>query len=253
MKLRHRSSLSILFALALLAPSFTPADSHAADIFGSADPFTGVSQSHDSTLNDLLRRLPRLGRGYEESLAGLGAIQEQMLIHERKMRGEGLPDSHRPLFAANYDAILTVVVEDRITMAYGRELLRLHRELLSRAYQWQDSRTRDPEYGNMIILALEELRDEMIANAEPLSVVPDCVRTPMIKGHQLWIEELLYFGYHCRSLSRGELGALRIRAARLERFEGYYKRDGHLSRIERENLHERLIDLNRELVDALRS
>lgn len=253
MKLRYRSSTPLCLALALLAPSFSSADSRAADWLGSTEPFFGVSQSHDSTLNDLLRRLPRLGRGYEESLAGLGAIQEQMLIHERKMRGEGLPESLGRQFAANYEAIVTAVVDDRITMAYGRELLRLHRELLSRVCQWQRRQARDPEYGKAIDLALKEIGEELSAHAEPLSVVPTCVRTPMIKGHQIWVEELLYFGHHCRSLSRGDLGRIRLMAARLERFAGYYKRDGHLTGKERENLHERLIELNRELVDALRS
>lgn len=243
---------SLLLAAAALACSSLTAP--AAELApGGSDPFFDVSQSNTSSLNDLLRRMPRYGRGYEDSLAGLSAIQEQMLIHERRMRGEGLPESHRPLFAANYQAIVSAIVDDRITMHYGRELLRLHRELLIRAYQWQNRLNRDQEYGDVIVLALEEVREELAGNAEPLSVVPECVRTPVLKGHQLWIEELLQFGDHCRSLSRGELAGLALKAAQLERYEGYYKRDNHLTCRERENLHERLIELNRELVDALRS
>ncbi len=243
---------SLLLATAALAVSLASASAND-PLPGAADPFFDVSQSNDSTLNDLIRRLPRLGRGYEESLAGLSAVQEQMIIHERRMRGEGLPESHRPLFAANYQAIVTAIVDDRITMHYGRELLHLHRELLKRAYAWQRRPSPDQEYGEVIILALEEMREELATNAEPLAVVPECVRTPVIKGHQLWIEELLQFGAHCQVLSRGELADLAMKAARLERFEGYYKRDAHLSHHERENLHERLIELNRELIDALRT
>ncbi|MCB1062366.1 MAG: hypothetical protein KDN20_05515 [Verrucomicrobiae bacterium] len=218
----------------------------------SSDPFVGVAMTHDSTLNDIVREIPIISWRHKDAIAGLSAIQEQMLLHERKMRGEGLPERHRALFSQNYSTIVTAIVDDRITMCYGRELLDVHRQLLAKAYDWQRRPNPAQEYGDVIILALEELQAELGENSQSLAMVPECVRTPMVKGHQLWVEEMLQFGSHCRSLSRGELGALRLSAARLERFESYYKRDGHLTRIERQNLHERLLDLNQELIEALK-
>ncbi|MCB1229092.1 MAG: hypothetical protein KDN19_02435 [Verrucomicrobiae bacterium] len=251
MKFDHRSSLSLLILLAVtaLSPSFLRAADRP-DLV--ANPFFEVSQSNESSLNDAIRYLPRLGRGYEDALPELSALQEHLLVHERKMRGEGLPESHRRQFAANYQAIVTAIVDDRITMAYGRELLDVHRQLLDKAYAWQRRLNPDPHYGEVIILGLEEIRDELVNNAEPLAVVPECVRTPIIKGHLLWIEELIHSSCHCRALNAGELNRLRIKAARLERFEFAYKRNGHLTCVEREQLHERLLDLNRELFDSLR-
>lgn len=213
--------------------------------------FDGVVATHDSSLNDLLRRLPAYSRMRERELAALSAIQERMLVHERRMRGEGLPEVFRTQFSRNYTDIVSAIVDDRITMRYGRELLDVHRQLLDRAWTWNGRPARDAEYGKVIGLALDELRDELAGNAEPQAVVPECVRTPVVKGHQLWIEELVQSGATCHTLHLGEIGALRLMAHRIERFEGYYKRDGHLTLYERENLHERLIDLNRELIDAL--
>ena len=219
----------------------------------STEPFIGVAHTHDSALNDLIHRLPIISRRQEEELAGLSAVQEQMILHERLMRGEGLPETHREIFSATYDAIVTAIVDDRITMQYGRELLCLHRQLIDRASFWQHAPHPDERYGEVIVLALEEIQDELGVNSEPLSVIPYCVRTPVVKGHLLWVEELMQWGAGCYVLSRGEISRLRLLAARLERFESYYKRDGHLSFRERELLHDRLIDQNRALIDALRA
>lgn len=216
------------------------------------EDFSAVVLTEAATLNDLVRRLPILSRAHEEDLAGLSAIQETMLLHERRMRGEGLPGDFPARFSDLYSSIVTAIVDDRVTMAYGRELLTLHRQLIDRACGWQARGARDADYAALILEAIAEVKTELLSQSEPLAVVPDCVRTPVVKGHLLWIEELLVADCHCRVLSRGESGALRLMAQRIERFSGYYKRDLHLTRIERANLHERLIELNRELIDALR-
>ncbi|MCB1077701.1 MAG: hypothetical protein KDM64_07740 [Verrucomicrobiae bacterium] len=247
-----------LVAVTILGVSLSLAPLGRAAVVSTGSPvdlggFASVSLTQGATLNDLVRRLPILSRAHEEDLAGLSAVQERMLIHERRMRGEGLPAEYQQLFSDNYTAIVTAIIDDRITMRYGRELLCVHRQLLDRAYGWNETANKDAHYGEVVILALKDLREELDTKAEPLAVVPECVRTPVVKGHLLWIEELLQADCYCRVLSRGELGAQRVMAQRIERFEGYYKRDLHLTRIERENLHERLIDLNRELIDALRS
>ena len=260
---RNTTRFSSLFALirgtavpGLLAGLMAiPSGVQAADAIEtglSHDPFIGVAQTHDSALNDLIHRLPIISRRQEEELSGLSAVQEQMILHERLMRGEGLPERHRQLFAANYDAIVTAVVDDRITMEYGRSLLCLHRQLIDRAAFWSRTPNPDKMYGDVIILALEEMQEELGVNSEPLEMVPFCVRTPVVKGHLLWVEELVQWGAGCYVISRGELSRLRLLAARLERFESYYKRDGHLSFRERELLHDRLVDLNRALIDAVR-
>lgn len=259
--MKHHSSISWLRGVAaLLALGFGSSLSSGVLAATTAavsrplltDDFAGVAMTHGSTLNDLVRRLPILSRAHEEDLGGLSAVQEMMLIHERKMRGEGLTPEFQAIFSDNYTAIVTAIVDDRITMSYGRELLDVHRQLLDRAFAWQARPVRDAKYAEIVALAVSEMREELETNVEPLAMVPECVRTPVVKGHLLWVEEMLIASCHCPVLSRGELGALRLAAQRLERFEGYYKRDLCLTRIERENLHGRLIDLNRELIDALR-
>ena len=250
MKTNHSSFLAAGVALAVAASFSTPATAQPLPVL-TLPPFDGVVTTHESSLNDLLRRLPAYSRMRERELASLSAIQERMLVHERRMRGEGLPEAFQSRFSQNYSDIVSAIVDDRITMSYGRELLDVHRQLLDRARCWTERGARDEEYGKVVGLALEELKTELAGNSEPLAVVPECVRTPVVKGHQLWIEELAQSGASCPTLRLGEIGTLRIMAQRLERFEGYYKRDGHLTRYERENLHERLIDLNRELIDAL--
>ena len=80
MKLVYRSSLS-LFALAA-AIALAPPVVRAADRPDLvSNPFFEVSQSTESSLNDAIRYLPRLWRGYEDALPQLGAIQEHLLIH----------------------------------------------------------------------------------------------------------------------------------------------------------------------------
>lgn len=253
--LKGSSAVAALLAIGMGA--FSPVTTgHAANATATLSPpeaeLSGVVVTHAATLNDLLRRLPVLSRAQQEDLAGLSAIQEVMLVHERRMRGEGLDGEFPARFADLYAAIVSALVEDRITMNYGRELLHVHRQLLDRAHAWQAGRSRDSRYRDLILAGLAEVSTELATHAEPLEVVPLCVRTPMVKGHLLWIEELIRADCQCRVLSRGELGSLRMAALRLERFEGYYKRDLHLSRIERENLHERLIALNQDLIDAVR-
>ena len=242
---------AFLAGLMAIPTSADSADAHGGDL--AQDPFVGVAQTNESALNDLIHRLPIISRRQEEELSGLSAVQEEIILHERLMQGEGLPERHRQFFAANYDAILTAIVDDRITMEYGRSLLCLHRQLIDRAVFWSRTPSPDKRYGDVIIMALEEVQEELGVNSQPLEMVPYCVRTPVVKGHLLWVEELLQWGAGCEVLSRGELGRLRLLSARLERFESYYKRDGHLSFRERELLHERLVDLNRALIDALRS
>lgn len=218
----------------------------------ASDDFISVARTLEASLNDLVRGLPLGSPGQERALAGLSALQEGMLVHERRMRGEGLPEPQQAWLASNYGAIITAIVDDRITLAYGRELLCVHRRLLDLTWCWALAPQPDEERGELLVAGMQELRQELEDSAQGLGMVPLAVRTPAIKGHQLWIEELMHWARGCRVLSAGDLGRLQILAARLERFESYYKRDGFLTRQERENLHSRLIEMNRELVAALR-
>jgi hypothetical protein len=259
--MKHLSSFTLFRSAAAiwalgLGSSFStnvPAATAAISSPLQADGFVGVATTQESALNDLVRRLPIISRAYEQDLAGLSAIQEMMLVHERRMRGEGLPTNLQKLFSDSYSAIVTAIVDDRITMCYGRELLDVHRQLLGRAFAWNKTPVKNADYGEVLALAINEMGEELATNAEPLATVPECVRTPAVKGHLLWIEEFFQASGCGRPfISRGRMGNLRLMAQRLERFEGYYKRDLHLTRIERENLHARLIELNRELIDTLR-
>lgn len=210
-----------------------------------------IARTNQPTLNDLIRPIPIRSWRMEEQLASLSAIQEQVVLHERKMRGEGLPPVQRAHFSANYSSILNALIDDRITEQYGRDLLDVHRQLVCKARAWSSQPHPEEQYGRMLIEGLKELAAELSRNAEPLSVIPDTVRTPMINGNQLWIEELLIWGSHCNRLSPGDLGRLGVRLSRLEQDERNFKRDGYLSERERERLHARLIDLQRILTEEL--
>lgn len=207
--------------------------------------------THEPTLNDLIRRIPVNSLLAEKGLAELSAIQELLLVHESKMRGEGLPPLQRAHFAANYAAILSALIEERITEEFGREQLDIHRRLLDLAYEWASMKQPDPEYGELLIEGLKETAEDLRKGAEPLSAIPDSVRTPLINGHQIWVEELLVWGCHFRNLTAGDRSRLSLMLSRLQRFERYYKKDLRLTEWERESLHRRLIELNREVIKSL--
>ena len=210
-----------------------------------------IARTHEPTLNDVVRRIPIQSRRMEQNLAVLSAFQEEVILHERKMRGEGLPAVQRAHISANYSSILNALIDDRITEQYGRDLLNVHRQLVCKAYTWSSQKDPDEEYGRVLIDGLKEVGAELSAHAEPLSVIPDGVRTPMVNGHQLWVEELLVWGNNCYRLSAGDLGRVGVRAERLERDERAFKRDGVVTRRERERLHARLIDLQRTVTEVL--
>ncbi len=212
-----------------------------------------LSTTHHGTLNDLIRRLPLQSHLRDRELAGLGAAQELAVLHERQMSGEGLPTALAVTFSGNYAAILSALVDERISRSFGRGLLDTHRELLVDASRWATLVNADPVYGENLVESLLEQRALLEQRSIPLLEIPIAARTPILNGHRVWIVELLIWGGQCHYVNRGELRRIALLAQRLERFEGYYKRDGFLSERERSQLHERLIELQRETIDAFAS
>ncbi|MEX2578932.1 MAG: hypothetical protein WD342_07730 [Verrucomicrobiales bacterium] len=219
-----------------------------------ANSLSGVADTHANTLNNLIRRLPALSLSYEDDLEKLSAIQEQLVLHELRMRGEGLPSHIGAAFSVHYSAILSALVDDRITEDYGRELLSIHRQLLDRTYDWirKPEQLRDEDFGVEVVDNLNHFLSELQEKAAPLAEVPHSVRTPVINGYQAWVGELLAWGEYCCGLNPGELSGISHALAELERFEGYYKEDGVLANYERENLHGRFIKMTRKTIDILR-
>ncbi len=217
---------------------------------GLASPLE-VSRTNENTLNDLIRELPAISPSWEEQLRKLSAIQEQLYLHERKMRREGLPLEMSVMFSANYSAILSALVEDRITAEYGRELLSIHRQLLDRTREWLGKRVRDESYPDDLAENIAYFRAELDRYSIALVDVPDNLRTPVINGYQVWVGELLAWGEATGGLTPGEISRIRVKAADLERFEGYFKNDGKLQPFEREQLHGRFIKLARETIETI--
>lgn len=217
---------------------------------GNASPL-GVSRTNENTLNDLIRELPAISRSWEEQLRKLSAIQEQLYLHERKMRGEGLPLEMAAMFSVNYSAILSALVEDRITAEYGRELLSIHRQLLDHTREWLGKRVRDEKYPEKLAENIAYFRGELDRYSISLVDVPDNLRTPVINGYQVWVGELLAWGEASGGLNPGEISRIQVKADELERFEGYYKDDGTLQTFEREQLHGRFIKLARETIETI--
>jgi hypothetical protein len=181
----------------------------------------------------------------------LSSVQEQVILYERRMRGSDLPEIFQAHLSGNYTAILNALIEDRITEEYGRYLLDIHRQLVDLAYQWASRRNPDEFYGKMLIEGVREISTELVDRSARLSEVPDGLRTPVLNGHQVWIEELMHWGGGCRRLSLGDLGRLEVHAERLERAERLAKQDGYLTKRERERLHGRMIDLQRLVIEVL--
>lgn len=217
----------------------------AADLGGN-----GLAATNESTLNDLIRRIPIRSPMRERQLAGLSAAQEQVLIHERRMCGEGLPLVQSQQFSATYSMIVSAIVDERISRPDGRALLDGHRLLIERAYSWASLAKPDPAYGENLNQSLEALRQVVVQKSVPLGERSPAALTPLVNGQLLWIEEMLIWGGHCRFISIGELSKIGRQAQRLERFESYYKRDGVLTTRERSELHRRMIEIHRTTVDS---
>ena len=250
------SSLTRFFFLSLCSllatvPGPLSADLSAADLSGGG--LVALATTNESTLNDLIRRVPIQSRMRERELAGLSAAQEQVLIHERRMCGEGLPLAQRQQFAATYSMIVSAMVDERISRRDGRALLDGHRVLIERAYAWAGLAKPDPAFGDNLNVSLETLRQLIHQKSVPLGERSPAALTPLVNGQLLWIEEMLIWGGQCRFISIGELGKIGRLAQRLERFEGYYKKDGVLTTRERSQLHRRMIEIHRVTIESFAS
>ncbi len=216
-----------------------------------ADSPVGVARTNRNTLNDLVREVPAISPSWEKQLRRLSAVQEQLYLHERRMRGEGLPAEMSSLFSEHYTAILAALVEDRITEDYGRELLSIHRQLLERTRHWLEKRVREPGYPQELADNLAYFRDELDRDALLPAEVPEILRTPVVNGYQAWVGELLAWGEESGGLAPGIRSRIRVKLEELERFEGYYKADGVLRPYEIELLHARFLKVSRETIEAI--
>mgnify|MGYP001417970526 CR=1 FL=1 len=210
-----------------------------------------VSQTNANTLNDLLREVPLLSTSWDDQIRRLSAIQEQLSLHERRMRGEGLPVEMAVLFSENYSSILSALVEDRISEEAGRELLSLHRQLIEHTHTWLAKPVHDERYPLQLAANVAYFRSELDRSSIPLAEVSDRLRTPVINGYQAWVGELISWGEAGGELAPGEISRLRTKLADLERFERYYKQDGVLQPYERELLHGRFVKLARETITTV--
>lgn len=205
-----------------------------------------VSRTNRWTLNDLIRELPPISPSRDRELRRLSALQEGLYLHELRMRGEGLPQSLRQAFQANYEAVVEAYVADRLPLADAKERLALHRQLLARTEGWLRSRVRDEGFPAEVLADLERFGRDLEARALCPTQVPDSLRTPLVNGYQIWLAELVAWGRESGALSPGASGRLEAAARRLELFESGWKADGRLTSRERELLHARLVDLSRE-------
>lgn len=216
-----------------------------------ADRYLEVSRTNENTLNDLVRELPILSPSWERQLRELSAIQEQLYLFEREMRGEGLPQPLAQAFSIHYNAIVGALIDDRITEEYGRDLLSVHRQLLVKSQEWTLKRIRDEKFPEEVINNLHFFLLELQENSLSTLEVPSSVRTPIINGYQVWLGELIAWGCDCNRLSPGARGRIMRKMQILEQFEVAVKKDGYLNRAERDLLHERFLNLTRDTIDIL--
>ncbi len=216
-----------------------------------ADSAVRVARTQENSLNDLVRELPLTTGSWKEQLRRRSAIQERLYLHELRMRGEGLPFELAMMFSANYSAILSALVEDRITEDFGREMLSVHRQLLERTRLWTAKRVRDEDFPKELADNVAYFRAELERQALPLEQVSENLRTPIVNGFEAWVGELIAWGESSGGLAPGRIARLRSKLAELERFERLYKADGVLQPFEREKLHERLLDQALEVVEVV--
>lgn len=216
-----------------------------------ADSTVRVARTQENALNDLVRELPLATGSWREQLRRRSAIQERLYLHELRMRGEGLPFEMAAMFSSNYSAILSALVEDRITEDLGRELLSIHRQLLDRTRRWLAKGVRDEDFPQELADNVTYFRAELERQALPLAEVPENLRTPVVNGYEAWVGELIAWGESCGGLAPGRIARLRAKLAELERFERLYKADGVLQPYEREKLHERLLEQALEVVEVV--
>jgi len=210
-----------------------------------------VARTNERSLNDLIRELPFLSLQLEKQLRRLSAVQEKLYLHERRMRGEGLPAELAAAFSAHYSAILEALVEDRITEEFGRELLSIHRQLLERTRLWTSQRVRNEGFPAEVAANLDYFHGELQRHALAPEEVGAPQRTPVINGYQAWLGELIAWGGETGELAPGDLSRIRVKLDELERFEGYYKGDGVLTAHERELLHGRFLQVTRETIGVI--
>lgn len=218
-----------------------------------ADSFFEIARTDRNTLNDLLEEVPLYSLNREKELRRLSAVQEQLVVFEEEMRGDALPEPLSSAFSIYYSAILTALVDDRISEEEGRDALFVHRQMLRRTHQWMNRRVRDEKFPEKVIQNLHYFLTELEANAKPRHSVSPDVRTPVINGYQFWVGELLAWGESCGHLNPGQLSRISIALGNLERIECLYKRDGILYRHERDDLHRRFIDLTRFTIELVGS
>lgn len=235
-----KTTLFLLATAALVIPSTL-----------RADPAEWAAATNRNTLNDLIRRLPVLSTSREAELRKLSSIQEMLYLHELRMRGEGLPAEVATALSTNYGAIITALVEDRITEDFGREMLYIHRQIVDRMHDWTGKKIRDEKFPFEVVQNLHYFLAELDANALSLAEVSPSFRTPVVNGYQVWVGELLAWGCDCGVLSPGDIGHIQVKADELERFEGYYKADGVMREYEREQLHGRFLKLTRETIEII--
>ncbi|MBP6602015.1 MAG: hypothetical protein KA250_09455 [Verrucomicrobiales bacterium] len=216
-----------------------------------ADPIPRAARTNENTLNDLVRNLPFLSISRQDELQRLSAIQELLYLYERTMRGEGLPQEMALEFSTNYSAILSALVDDRVTEEFGREMLSIHRQLIEKTHLWLGKRIRKEDFPTEVVENLHFFQEQLCETAIPLQDVVPSIRTPIINGYQAWLGELLAWGCESGTLSAGARSRIQVKADDLERFEGYYKNDGVLQPYEREQLHARFLKLTRETIAVL--
>lgn len=216
-----------------------------------AESYLQVARTQENALNDLVRELPLATGSWREQLRRRSALQEQLYLHELRMRGEGLPQPLAARFSSNYSTILAALVEDRLSEDEGRQFLSRHRRLLAAVREGLRV-ARDPDHlREEFALKLEALYGEIVQRTLSMEEVPETLRTPVVNGFEAWLGELLAWAESGKHLAGGRLARLHTKLADLERFEQIYKADGVLQKFEREKLHERLLDLALEVVEVV--
>ena len=214
------------------------------------DDLAGLTKRN--TLNDLLGRVTYIPVPPQRDLIKLSRIQEELLVYERRMNGEGLPPVFQKAFSVFYGVIRDAIVEERIDDEYGRDILSVHRQLLERTHLWQATRNPDPEFGKEMLRNLLHFVRELDANSRKDSEISLSEKTPLINGYQVWMGELIAWGCECNGLNAGLRSRLEVQLRNLEHYEELYKRDGHLCPNEREHLHKQFLRVTQETFAILR-
>lgn len=197
-------------------------------------------------------RKANAGKVAENAAAKEEAILDRKDAHAWKKDPEARDHRHdnlREYTTHTYKRIVKLLTLGAIEEADGTQFKTRHKTIVAQAKAANQNGLDDTEK-KAIRSQLNTLNDDI--NAAITEAEQDDKRTPIVNRAQHRFEEKIAFGIKSGRLSTLEASSLRRKVAKLEGLEERLKAGNNLSTNERERLMKEVIELHRDLKQALR-